>query len=1153
MESDAADVPLGSEPIRIRVETSQGVFLVFDAANSPYEPRRLPGFAAYWSDKREEELYLYDRLLYDFVDVGHALANLERDLGVDIEIIYASDEWLAEAFRVAWDQREDSTGWFRPGQTGIALLMGYHPTTDGSDVSDASGSRGVGIEDDEYRRLCLVRLPLTDGGQPVVTYPPPLPRGSDVDDLIEYLIEQYYLCGVCVGPDGTQSSCCTCSCCRGSSCCSYNCCYHFCCEGPCCGDLPCCPPGYKCCDGEELCCRVQDECCGGMRCCTPGKPCCGSTCCPVGTTCTLDDGNLCTDDSCEEITGCCWHLPTSDPTACDDGVFCNGAEMCVGKTCQSGNPPCPAALCNESTDTCDDCTSSTECDDGAFCNGLEACSGGDCVPGADPCPGQQCDEAPDRCVDCLDSGECDDGFFCDGTESCVNGACVAGNPPCPAGLCDETTDTCNDCTQASDCDDGQFCNGAEACDAGNCVSGAEPCPDGPCNEVANSCDACTTASECDDALFCTGVESCDAGSCVSGPDPCPGQLCDESLGRCVDCLGSGPCDDDNPCTVQDKCENGSCVGRVKDCADGDLCTIDECSAVTGACSNTPHTGSCDDGDPCTVGDLCVSGICQGSPDSQCNCPYNYQVSSAGSPAGQPRTFAGQLPIAQGTSYVRVRVSYTSSEWPSFTGESSIFDDELSYQISSPGGLIGQGSTTVNALHARFESGGGVAHELDKIEDYRSHSAGGPSWIDVTGSATNIADGRMPSAVTFRIECEPVDLEYEGLPMTEEYSTGGFVFLNDNDNNQNGVPDLQEPGTDIDLGVLRLTAPEDVEGMVTLRAVSGGTRIKMWESSDRSGAPLVLPETWDVADMPAVLLVEGVAVSNNAADVELKLEFSGEIGTAEDRVKLTVFTVVPKRVDATFPEVSRVDYHLDPHDFTLDRGAFTAPGTDVFDSDLPTDFEFYFDQRELATGESVIRLTATQGGADHVVDIEADRAATKAPPFNLEWETAFCEIPLDAGGVPFIATVPVDHEIMVSFQFICYSTSTVPGSRTLWVGSSLVNIKTPAVMPGIPTDIGAWLELHWFEDTNGTHLEQLMNDPTGPTIPAQGPHFRSKHLDVSEFFAPNENLTAIGKIDALWIDDGTGNGFILCTWIPGVANREIDLQLEPNADPPVDCP
>lgn len=39
---------------------------------------------------------------------------------------------------------------------------------------------------------------------------------------------------------------------------------------------------------------------------------------------------------------------------CDDGLYCNGAEDCVGGICVAGTPPCGvgAAVCNEDTDTC---------------------------------------------------------------------------------------------------------------------------------------------------------------------------------------------------------------------------------------------------------------------------------------------------------------------------------------------------------------------------------------------------------------------------------------------------------------------------------------------------------------------------------------------------------------------------------------------------------------------------------------------------------------------------------------------------------------------------------------------------------------------------------------------------------------------------------
>ena len=44
------------------------------------------------------------------------------------------------------------------------------------------------------------------------------------------------------------------------------------------------------------------------------------------------------------------------------------------------------------------CQTNADCNDGLFCNGVEICLEGDCVVG-DPCPGQGCDEVDDVCVE----------------------------------------------------------------------------------------------------------------------------------------------------------------------------------------------------------------------------------------------------------------------------------------------------------------------------------------------------------------------------------------------------------------------------------------------------------------------------------------------------------------------------------------------------------------------------------------------------------------------------------------------------------------------------------------------------------------------------------------------------------------------------------
>jgi hypothetical protein len=123
---------------------------------------------------------------------------------------------------------------------------------------------------------------------------------------------------------------------------------------------------------------------------------------------------------------------------CDDGQFCNGAEICnPDGECESPGNPCPL-------------------DDGLWCNGTET---------------DECDEELDECGH--ENPPCeDDGDFCNGQE-----------------VCNENTDTCTN--SGPPChDDGQFCNGEESCDSeeGKCVSSGNPCAPGEeCNEADDTC------------------------------------------------------------------------------------------------------------------------------------------------------------------------------------------------------------------------------------------------------------------------------------------------------------------------------------------------------------------------------------------------------------------------------------------------------------------------------------------------------------------------------------------------------------------------------------------------------------------------------------------------------------------------------------------
>lgn len=87
----------------------------------------------------------------------------------------------------------------------------------------------------------------------------------------------------------------------------------------------------------------------------------------------------------------------------------------------------------------------------------------------------------------------------------------------------------------------------------------------------------------------------------------------EDAGAPVRCGAEGRgCDDGDPCTVGDVCREGLCVGSVMRCELGDACRADGV-CVDGACVNAPLEGACDDADPCTAGDTCVAGACRGEP------------------------------------------------------------------------------------------------------------------------------------------------------------------------------------------------------------------------------------------------------------------------------------------------------------------------------------------------------------------------------------------------------------------------------------------------------------------------------------------------------------------------------------------------------------
>ena len=352
------------------------------------------------------------------------------------------------------------------------------------------------------------------------------------------------------------------------------------------------------------------------------------------------------------VDGANVHIVCQTDAECpDDGVYCNGDEVCVDGVCTSVNPPCPGELCCEDTGTCaTECCADAECDDGVFCNGAEVCAAGVCGPGDPVCSGELCCEDTDTCAtECCSDLDCDpDGLFCNGGESCVVGICTSVGAPCAGQLCCEATDTCaTECCADAECDDGVYCNGAEVCAAGVCGSGAPACLDQLCCEDRDTCATeCCSDSDCgDDGLYCNGGESCVGGFCTSVGAPCPGQACCEETDTCAtECCSNADCPDDGVyCNGVETCVNGTC-GRTPiicpqvECGDtcneaqgscnspvgtpcsddGNQCTDDVCDG-SGACTpvNSPDGTPCNDGLHCNIGETCATGACGGGGPRDC--------------------------------------------------------------------------------------------------------------------------------------------------------------------------------------------------------------------------------------------------------------------------------------------------------------------------------------------------------------------------------------------------------------------------------------------------------------------------------------------------------------------------------------------------------
>ena len=398
--------------------------------------------------------------------------------------------------------------------------------------------------------------------------------------------------------------------------------------------------------------------------CTLEDTCAAGVC--AGTIKDCADADACTLDSCHEDTGDCIHdVAGADSLPCDDGNPCTGSDACTGGNCKGVLLPLEQITVVECL-----CQSDEDCDaldDNNICNGTLYCPQDgpvvhlcqvlpDSIPNCDDgvtCTNDTCDPAQ-GCLHEPDDTLCADGWDCT-TETCN-----------PLADCQVTADNdkCNDDNDCTDdiCDVSAGCQntpydggtpcgqpqGWGTCQSGVCICTPQ-CENKLCGPDAcqGTCGDCDPTQDCVDGqcvsksceVLCDGIQcgtaglqgQCNCGECDDN-NPCTIDSCDEDAAWCVfdkDAAIGLACDDKLPCTLDDVCTPQGCKGVEIECDDGNECTMDYCSFLTGICSF--GTGglqgvNCDDGNPCTSVDKCSFGECVGIPKApeyvnveQCPC------------------------------------------------------------------------------------------------------------------------------------------------------------------------------------------------------------------------------------------------------------------------------------------------------------------------------------------------------------------------------------------------------------------------------------------------------------------------------------------------------------------------------------------------------
>ena len=376
-----------------------------------------------------------------------------------------------------------------------------------------------------------------------------------------------------------------------------------------------------CDDGDP--CTMPDECKLGMCIGTPPcgngvlQPDCQEACDPPGSPCTA----MGTTGECSEACAC---RVAHDDLGEHEFAGCKTTADCPPMTL----PECWKVWCNFETHICEATPKkiASDCEDGDKCTYQDLC---DIVGGTPKCVGLKV--------------PCDDGNPCT-IDSCdpATGGCVHEIDP------ELDTDEDGHCNELDNCPfvandqtdtDGDGIGDACECEYADCPLEETQCQLA-CNPETGECPFKPDYTDCDDGVLCTKDDFCLQGVCKGGDidmyascctknedcddgNICTNDWCEKSENKCVNevlgILSPKPIEDGDPCTVDEVCDKGVLVpGSILTCSpDLNPCTYD-------TCKTNPETGDADchlplpKGFPCEDGDLCTVGdYCTGPPDPKC--------------------------------------------------------------------------------------------------------------------------------------------------------------------------------------------------------------------------------------------------------------------------------------------------------------------------------------------------------------------------------------------------------------------------------------------------------------------------------------------------------------------------------------------------------